>query len=326
MHLLGVVAHQVGQNELAVELISKALSVKSDYAQAHNNHGLALQELGRTHEAVASFQQALSIQPDAAQAHYNLGQALIKTGDSKGATSCFKAVLKLDAGEQRAGAEYALAHLGVLPAPSRTPEIYMKAYYQAKTAWWTQLGSGEIQADSYQGHALIADVLKVQLEGRQNLRILDAGCGTGMLGRFLRPYASALTGVDLAPTMLAVARQEGLYDRLLEDEMSHYLSQRHEPYQVIVSAAVLIHFSSLTEILGQFWNALEHGGTLALTVFVDEDCEEFSIQATGFFRHSPAYVKRVAAGAGFTLTHEHQGVHEMLGNEAIMGAVLVFQK
>ena len=326
LHLLGVIAHQGGQNEEAVDLISKALAVKPDYAQAHNNQGLALQELGKTQEAIASYQQALAIQPDAAQAHYNLGQALIKTGESKGAIACFEAVLKLDAGQQRAGAEYALAHLGVLPAPSRTPEIYMKAYYQAKTGWWSQLGSGEVQADAYQGHALIADVLKVQLEDRKNLRILDAGCGTGMLGRFLRPYASALIGVDLAPTMLAVARHEGLYDRLVEDELDHYLCKALERYDVVVAAAVLIHFSALNLVFYRFLDALDNDGMLALTVFVDDECEDFSIQPSGFFWHNPTYVKRVASDSGFTLIHEEHGVHEVLGTQELMAAVLVFRK
>jgi len=126
--------------------------------------------------------------------------------------------------------------------------------------------------------------------------------------------------------MLTVARQEGFYDRLVEDELEHYLIKAHERYDAIVSAAVLIHFSSLDTILSRFWDALDNEGTLAFTVFVDEDCEDFSIQPTGFFWHNPSYVKRVASDLGFTLRHEEHGVHEVLGTQEIMGAVFVFQK
>ena len=45
LNLLGVTAHQVGKNDLAVDLISKALEIKPDYAEAHNSCGVILKEL-----------------------------------------------------------------------------------------------------------------------------------------------------------------------------------------------------------------------------------------------------------------------------------------
>ena len=45
MHLLGVIAHQSGKNDIAVNLITKALAIKPDYAEAYNNLGLAHKEL-----------------------------------------------------------------------------------------------------------------------------------------------------------------------------------------------------------------------------------------------------------------------------------------
>jgi len=109
LHLLGLIAHLAGKNEIAVELIVKAISVsasgqmfynlgnalrsqgkldaaidnyrkaltlKPDYAEAHSNLGAALQEQGKLDEAVVSFQRALSHKPDYAEAYYNLGIVL----------------------------------------------------------------------------------------------------------------------------------------------------------------------------------------------------------------------------------------------------------
>ena len=78
LHLLGVIAHQVGKNDIAVDLIGKALAINSDYAEAHNNLGLALNGLGRLDEAVSSYLKALAIKPYYAEAHTNLGNALNK--------------------------------------------------------------------------------------------------------------------------------------------------------------------------------------------------------------------------------------------------------
>ena len=55
LHLLGVIAHQEGQNDKAVELIEKAVSIKPDYAEAYSNLGLAIQNMGRLGEAEAFF-------------------------------------------------------------------------------------------------------------------------------------------------------------------------------------------------------------------------------------------------------------------------------
>ena len=36
-HLLGVIAHQSGNNHLAAELITKAVAIKPDFPEAYNN-------------------------------------------------------------------------------------------------------------------------------------------------------------------------------------------------------------------------------------------------------------------------------------------------
>jgi protein O-GlcNAc transferase len=114
LHLLGLVAHQLGMNAEAVELIEsahrfgrpqaaslnslgkaylglgrpdearrsfrKALALEPDNAEVHNNLGVALRELGRPDEAERSYRRAVALQPGDAQAHYNLGNALRDLG------------------------------------------------------------------------------------------------------------------------------------------------------------------------------------------------------------------------------------------------------
>jgi protein O-GlcNAc transferase len=58
LHLLGVIAHQMGKNDRAVDLITKALDLKPDYPDAYNNLGNALQNLGKLEDAVTSYQSA----------------------------------------------------------------------------------------------------------------------------------------------------------------------------------------------------------------------------------------------------------------------------
>ena len=61
----------------------QALRIKPDYAEAHNNLGIALAQTGKIEEAIAHYEQALRIKPDYAEAHNNLGIALAQTGKSR---------------------------------------------------------------------------------------------------------------------------------------------------------------------------------------------------------------------------------------------------
>ena len=48
----------------SVACYHKALVIKADYAEAHNNLGVAFQELGRLDEAVTHCQKAIAIKAD----------------------------------------------------------------------------------------------------------------------------------------------------------------------------------------------------------------------------------------------------------------------
>src|SRR5690242_18580641 len=45
---------------------------------------------------------------------------------------------------------------------------------------------------------------------------LDLGCGEGRVGRLLRPADYRLIGLDSSPTLAALARASGGYDRVLD--------------------------------------------------------------------------------------------------------------
>lgn len=75
-HLLGVLAHQTGRKELAVERMSRAVALKPDFPEPHYNMGCVLHELGRLDEAVAAYGRTIALRPDYADAFANLGLAL----------------------------------------------------------------------------------------------------------------------------------------------------------------------------------------------------------------------------------------------------------
>jgi predicted O-linked N-acetylglucosamine transferase (SPINDLY family) len=80
LHMLGIVAHQLGKSEVAVENLQQAVRLHPQFPEAHNNLGTVLASLGRFAEAVSSFEQALRQSPHFPEAHNNLGNALEAIG------------------------------------------------------------------------------------------------------------------------------------------------------------------------------------------------------------------------------------------------------
>src|SRR6516164_6376962 len=76
LHLLGVIAYQVGRHDMAVDLIRKAIALNDRIPAFHNNIGLALDALGRTQDAVGHYRRAIALKPTYVEAHNNLGATL----------------------------------------------------------------------------------------------------------------------------------------------------------------------------------------------------------------------------------------------------------
>ena len=106
LHLLGVIAHQVGKNDISVELITKALTINPHFAEAQNNLGNTLQELEKLDEAAACYKKAIAIKPDFAEAHSNLGNALNELGNLDEAVASYNKALAIKPG-------YAVAHFNL---------------------------------------------------------------------------------------------------------------------------------------------------------------------------------------------------------------------
>lgn len=95
LHRLGVIAHQAGRNQVALDLIDRAITVNPLQPTYHNDAGIVLQALGRIDEAITRYRQALVLLPAYPRAHNGLGIALHDRGRLDEAMASFRAALSL---------------------------------------------------------------------------------------------------------------------------------------------------------------------------------------------------------------------------------------
>ncbi|MGA2442349.1 MAG: tetratricopeptide repeat-containing glycosyltransferase family protein [Tepidisphaeraceae bacterium] len=125
LNLLGVLAVQVGQSQLAVELIRRATAICSTNAFYHGNLGNALTELGQLDQAIASYRQAVWLLPESADVHYNLGIALQRKGQLDEAIAAYRQAVRINP-------DYAEAHynLGIAFKDQRRIDEAIASYRQ----------------------------------------------------------------------------------------------------------------------------------------------------------------------------------------------------
>src|SRR5215468_6433793 len=95
LHLLGVIAHQVGRNDLAFDYIRRAIGLNRVQPEYYVNLGNALCALGRPAEAEASYREALRLRADFPEAHNDLGNALCELGRWAEAEASYREALRL---------------------------------------------------------------------------------------------------------------------------------------------------------------------------------------------------------------------------------------
>lgn len=132
------------------------------------------------------------------------------------------------------------------------------------------------------------------------LRVLDAGCGTGLMGVEARGLAGTLAGFDLAPRMVEKARARGVYDRLWVGELVEAFQAEPGAWDLLLAADVLVYLGDLDPVMRAAATALVPGGRFAFSV-ERAGGTGFLLQDSRRYAHSEEHVRATAETAGFAV-------------------------
>ena len=299
---LGTAVQTVGWLDEAVRCYQDALRLAPAYAEAANNLGLALEAKGHLHEAAASFAEACRLQPLRSQFHNALGCCLYALGrrDSEGCRDRARQWLAAHP-EQPIARHMACALLAEDPPPDQPPAGYVRALFEGFASSFEH----ELLSIGYCGPQLTAAAFARLIRvPKGDLAVLDAGCGTGLCGPVLRPYARTLTGIDISASMLDHARSRGLYDILQEAELTVWLKDHSCAFDLIAAADVLCYFGDLGPVLGWLAGALKPGGALTFTVEQASRPDLSHVLAPhGRYFHGERVLRALLAAHGLGIAH-----------------------
>jgi predicted TPR repeat methyltransferase len=271
-----------------------ALDVGNYYALA-----VAYKDLDRLDDAAETLRQALAIRPEA-EGFRLLGQVLRWLRSTDEAAANYEAWLRIE--PDNPIARHMLAACTLSEVPARASDAFVTTMFDGLAGSFDEA----LHRIEYRAPALVGQALqRAAGEPRQELGIVDIGCGTGLLAPYLRPYARRLVGVDLSPKMLAQAAKRALYDESVVAELGSFLRASPGGFDVVASSDTLVYFGDLGEVLAAARRSLRSSGMLVFTLEHEANEAEtptgYRIHPHGRYSHTEPYVRRALAEAGFDL-------------------------
>ena len=169
--------------------------------------------------------------------------------------------------------------------------------------------------------------------------VVDAGCGTGLVGAQFRNISHHLIGVDLSEVILEEARRlrPNLYDETIVGDVTQVFVEK-KPISLIVAADSYIYFGDLSVLFESMREGLEEGGFVAFTLEnVDRETLQvlteskpdwrWQLTASGRFAHNRHYVESIGREHDLHLFH-----YEPLENfryengKGVGGHIFIMQK
>lgn len=279
-----------------------------------------LWEHGKVQTAFLCQQRASQLVNDDADIWCSLGELAHIIGRRAEARAAYERYLELR--PEDAEIEHLLIALRDDAPPPRVKDQCIRQLYQRFSSFYESNVRDELD---YRGPQRVRDLIKAVTGNCRAVATLDLGCGSGLAGIELRPISARMVGVDLSPEMIELAREGGLYDALEVAEITSWLAQESERFDLIVACDTLIYFGDLRQALEPAVRLLEPGGIIALSLERGER-RPFHLTDSGRYNHHPAHVREAAADVGLTVAAMEEGFLRMEYGKEVTGLFVALKK
>jgi len=291
----------------------EAVSLNPDIAMAVLALGEALLAAQALPTAIAELQRALRLDPGLTRARERIAAAWLAAGEAD------KALENLRALENPPAAMLAAAK-AILAAPRSDAGYVRHLFDQFSADYDTRM----IDQLGYAAPQILLDLAALVMPGRDQLAILDLGCGTGLAGVAFKPLVTRLDGVDLSPAMIEKARARHIYDQLEVADLETALSSPGPAYDLILAADTLVYLGDLKTVFQAARARLSPDGYFLFTV---ERAESggFELGPKRRWRHSEAYLRALADATGFTVAGLVAATPRHEANQPVQGFVVALK-
>jgi SAM-dependent methyltransferase len=325
---LGVVKAALGQTTQAIDLLIRAAELEPEAIETWVHLGATYAETGQFPLALKALDRALALQPQTLIALRHKASVLRELEQYDESAQCLKMLHQHGGGDEFT--RYMLAAVlhaktGWAQKPPAPPAGYVADLFDR-------------YADDFSSHLTQLDYRAPDILAKAAMsclthpwsRVLDLGCGTGLVGKCLQGNSQLLDGVDLSLAMVNRALESGHYNRVWQADIHEAMEQAYRAgdlYDLIVSADVFIYVGALERTFQLATRVLRADGGLAFSL---EDWsagqEEYVLRPSLRYAHSLAYIRRLASQQGLRILRADSDVLRHDHGKAIDGLFCILQK
>ncbi len=132
--------------------------------------------------------------------------------------------------------------------------------------WADNYDHDVVKVIGYVGHSITTELLMKYVDNSK-AKILDAGCGTGLVGEVLheRKFKN-IVGIDFSQTMLDQALKKNVYQSLALSDLTEKLAFKDNTFDAIVSAGTFTCGHVGPEAFSELIRVTKTGGYISFTV------------------------------------------------------------
>ena len=321
---LAVVLREQKKTDEAHELLKKALTLNPEHSDSYHNLGNLYRSLERYDDALTAYRKSVEFAPDNQQSTLSIAKLLFESGRIAESHEALQRILTRD--PDNPVARHLLLAYGGGTAPPRASDDYVRKTFDS----FSRSFDAVLERLEYVAPESVANRLRHELgSAGDERRIVDLGCGTGLLAPLVRDLASTLIGVDLSEGMLARARERCLYDELICAELTEFLAGAERPFDVLTSVDTLCYFGALEDFAQAACGALTTGGWLFFSVEkLAEGATEsgYVLHPHGRYAHSRSYIESTLSDAGFVIAAIDDVILRLEREEPVEGFVVAARK
>lgn len=145
---------------------------------------------------------------------------------------------------------------------AKNHEELMDAYKD----WASDYDTDTVDRFGYVAHVATADALDKVMESH-DAYILDAGCGTGLVGEeLLKMGYSRMDALDYSKEMLDVAAEKEIYQAHIQADLSKPLDIQDDTYDAIVCTGTFTYGHVKSSAFDELIRVTKPGGTICFTI------------------------------------------------------------
>ncbi len=266
----------------ALEEYRRAVLIDDKNFAVLNNLAVIIKETGDYQEALGLFFAAKNIEPENAYVDVNILESLVLLAcdNFDDAKSISKNWLK-----HYPDNIYAKHLVARFEGKTADDEVFNQKFFDE----FSDNYEAVLKKINYNLPNLVCEVFS-DIKGR----VLDLGCGSGLLGEKIKNAKNYLIGVDVSQKMLRLAKEKKCYDELSCIDAKSYL-QSNNDFDYVFALDVFCYLSDLSDIVNALKNkkflfSVEKGGG-----------KDFELQINGRYKHSLQYIKSLLGDLSYEI-------------------------